>query len=83
MRTTVRLEDHLLRKVKQYAVRHGKTMTVVFREALQAYIARPARPARPGEEAGLELPRSGHGGTLPGVDLDDSAHLYDVMDGRG
>ncbi|MBI3982888.1 MAG: ribbon-helix-helix protein, CopG family, partial [Gemmatimonadetes bacterium] len=41
MRTTVRLEDHLLRRVRQYAARHGKTMTLVFREALQAYLARP------------------------------------------
>jgi hypothetical protein len=79
MRTTVRLDDHLLRKVKQYAVREGKTMTLVFREALLAYLARPI-----GGVAGAppELPACGRGGTLPGVDLDDSAALYDVMDGR-
>jgi hypothetical protein len=78
MRTTVRLDDHLLRKVKQYAVREGKTMTVVFREALLAYLARPAGRAG---AAPPDLPVSGGGGTLPGVDLDDTAALYDVMDG--
>ena len=79
MRTTVRLDDHLLRKVKLYAVREGKTMTVVFREALVAYLARPARVAAQGA---LDLPRAGRGGTLPGVDLDDTAALCDLMDGR-
>ncbi len=79
MRTTVRLEDHLLRRVKQYAVREGKTMTVVFREALQAYLARSAQA---GSRAPADLPHSGRGGTLPGVDLDDTAGLYEVMDGR-
>jgi len=78
MRTTIRLDDHLLRKVKHYAVREGKTMTVVFREALLAYLGRPASGALASPP---DLPVSGHGGTLPGVDLDDSAALYDVMDG--
>jgi predicted transcriptional regulator len=80
MRTTVRLDDHLLRRVRQYALRHGKTMTLVFREALQAYLARPTEA---GLASALELPRSGRGGTLPGVDLDDTARLADLMDGHG
>jgi Ribbon-helix-helix protein, copG family len=79
MRTTVRLDDHLLRKVRQYAVREGKTMTAVLREALLAYLARPASG---GAAEPLDLPRSGRGGTLPGVDLDDTAALHEVMDGR-
>jgi plasmid stability protein len=80
MRTTVRLEDHLLRRVRQYAARHGKTMTLVFREALLAYLARPTET---GPVPTLELPRSGRGGTLPGVELDDTARLADLMEGRG
>lgn len=79
MRTTVRLDSHLLRRVKQYAVREGKTMTLVFHEALLAYLARPGGGG-PGGALALDLPRSGGGGTVPGVDLDDSAGLRDVMD---
>jgi hypothetical protein len=30
----------------------------------------------------VELPRSGAGGTLPGVDLDNTGALYDILDGR-
>ena len=78
MRTTVRLEDDLLRQTKEFAARRGTTLTAVIREALQAYLARPDQiSAEP-----VDLPVSGQGGTLPGVDLDDSAQLYDLMDGR-
>ncbi len=78
MRTTLRLEDDLLRRTKQFAARRGTTLTAVIREALQAYLARPDQiPAGP-----VDLPVSGQDGTLPGVDLDDSAQLYDLMDGR-
>lgn len=78
MRTTVRLEDDLLRRTKQYATEQGTTLTAVIRDALQAYLTRPATAAK----CPLDLPVSGRGGTLPGIDLDDSAQLYDVMDGR-
>ena len=79
MRTTVRLEDEILQQAKQYALQQGTSLTSVIREALVAYLTRPA-PVGPARV--LKLPTSGGGGTLPGVDLDDSAQLYDVMDGR-
>lgn len=77
MRTTIRLDDVLLRRAKRHAAEHGTTFTNVVREALQAYLARPS--AKPGGP--LDLPVSGRGGLQPGVDLDDSARLHDVMDG--
>ncbi|MCH7715379.1 MAG: ribbon-helix-helix protein, CopG family [Gemmatimonadetes bacterium] len=79
MRTTVRLEDDILRRAKERAVASGTTLTGVIREALQAYLARPVDAADP---CPVALPVSGSGGTLPGIDLDDTASLYDVMDGR-
>lgn len=79
MRTTVRLEDDILRRAKQRAASSSTTLTGVIREALQAYLARPADSADP---CPVDLPVSGSGGTLPGIDLDDTASLYDVMDGR-
>lgn len=79
MRTTIRLDDTLLRRAKKHAAEQGATFTDVVHEALQAYLARPAA----GSGRPLDLPVSGRGGLQPGVDLDDSARLYDLMDGLG
>lgn len=78
MRTTVRLPDDLLREAKRHAVETGRTLTDVIEEALRAALAREAPSALSGP---VELPTFGSGGTLPGVDLDDSAALLDLMEG--
>ncbi len=80
MRTTVRLDENLLRDAKREAQKRGETLTALIKQGLRLVLAgsRP-RPAR----ARVKLPvsRAG-GGTLPGVDLNDSAALLDRMDGR-
>jgi hypothetical protein len=80
MRTTVRLDDDLLARAKAFAARTGRTLTAVIEDALRAALARERRRPR---EARPELPTFGSGGTLPGVDLDDSAALLDVMESGG
>jgi len=66
MRTTVRLDDVLLRQAKTHAAEHGKTLTALIEEGLRLVLSQPG--ARPG--ARRKLPISGKkGGTLPGVDL--------------
>lgn len=77
MRTTLNLPDDVLIQAKQLAVRTGRTLTSVVEEALRASLAR--REAGPEEV--IELPTSGEGGLRPGVDLDDSAGLLDIMEG--
>jgi hypothetical protein len=78
MRTTIRLDDDLLREAKAVAARTGRTLTAVIedglREALSRHKARPARPR-------IALPAFKGKGLRPGVDLDDAAGLLDVMDG--
>ena len=79
MRTTVRLDDALLDRARREAERRGN--------AHGAHRARASTGARqPGEaprRRHVEIPvcREG-GGTLPGVDLDDSAALLDIIEGR-
>ncbi len=80
MRTTIRLDDDLLRDAKAAAVASGRTLTSLIEDALrEALSRRDARDSR----AAVELPTfKGGGGLQPGVDLDDSAALLDLMEGR-
>ena len=79
MRTTVRLDDHLLREAKELAARTGRTLTAVMEDALRETLARHrARPKRPR----VTLPTFKGRGLRPGVDLDDSAGLLEVMERR-
>lgn len=80
MRTTLRVDDELLRRAKSHAAGQGRSLTSVFEEALRRLLAESERHA---ERARVELPVSAaSGGVLPGVDLDDSAALLDVMEDR-
>lgn len=80
MRTTIRLDDELLTEAKSYAARQGRTLTSVFEEALRRELA-SYRAAIPTQRIELPVSRAG-GGVRPGVDLDDSAALLDLMGDR-
>ena len=73
----MRLDEHLLRDVKQLAARTGRTLTGVIETALKEMLARrrKASPRTP-----MALPTYRGRGLLPGVDLDDSAALVDLME---
>lgn len=77
MRTTVRLDDRLLREAKQYAAHHGRTLTAVLEDALRLFLSRAPerRPRRP-----FTLKTFKGNGLRPGVDLDDSAALWDLTE---
>jgi hypothetical protein len=77
MRTTVRLDEHLLRDAKQLAARTGRTLTAVIEDALRETVARSRkRPPR----TRVTLPTFRGNGLRPGVDLDDGASLLEVME---
>ncbi len=77
MRTTVRLDDDLMRQVRQYAAQHDMTLTDVFHQALRELLAfRRRAPEREREP----LPTFSGRGLQPGVDLDDAAALLDLME---
>lgn len=77
MRTTVNLPDELVRRAKKIAAESRITLTALIEEGLHEAIARRKRRSR-GEP--LRLSTYGAKGPLPGVDLDDSAALLDLMD---
>jgi len=78
MRTTVRLDDELLRQTKALAARTGRTLTAVIEDALRETIARSRH--RRGRSR-VVLPTFKGAGLRPGVDLDDSAGLLETMEG--
>ncbi len=77
MRTTIHLPDDLLVRAKRVAADSNRTLTAVIEEALRASLSK--RRDRP--RVRVELPTFGEGGPQPGVDLDDSAALFELMEG--
>ena len=75
MRTTINIDDELLAQAKQVAARTGRSLTAVVEDALRESLHRRASTAH----RAVELPTFGEGGVQPGVDLDDSAALLDLM----
>lgn len=77
MRTTIRLDEHLLAKAKAHAARSGRTLTALIEHALRQELQRrPPAAAR----ARVKFVTFRGTGVQPGVDLEDSASLIDVMD---
>ncbi len=76
MRTTIRLDDELLKAARRLAAETGRTLTAVIEDAVREAVARRHAPAarRP-----VTLPTRGGQGLQPGVDLDDSRALLDRM----
>ncbi len=78
-RTTIRLDDHLLAELKELAARSNRTMTAVIEDALREVIARQEKT--PPSTQPLDLPTYGGGWVRPGVDIDNSAALLDILEG--
>lgn len=78
MRTTVRLDDDLLRQAKALAARTGRTLTAVIEDGLREALGRHRRRQ---EQPPVALPTFRGKGLRPGVDLDDTAGLLDILDG--
>ncbi len=81
MRTTVRLDDQLLRDAKAVAAGEGKTLTALISESLRERIARSQERPR---EPSTVLPTCPGDGLRGGLDPDvinDNSRLADLMDG--
>ncbi len=70
------MDDQLLAETKQLAAQTGRSLTAVIEDALREMLARRNRSV---ERAPVSLKTVSGRGLLPGVDLDDSASLLDIM----
>lgn len=80
MRTTIRMDDDLLAATKQLAAQTGRTLTAVIEDALREALMRHRRKKR---QKPIRLPTMTGNGLQPGVDLDDSAALLELMEREG
>lgn len=77
MRTTIRLDDKLLHQVKIFAARSGKSLTSVIEDALREMLSRQNAQK---QRKPVKLPTFKGDGLQPGIDLDDSAALLEIME---
>jgi hypothetical protein len=77
MRTTIRLEESLLAEAKRIAAAKGSTLTAVIENSLRQSFAQQKLAVKRGK---VRFTTSGKGGLRPGVELDDSAALLDIME---
>jgi hypothetical protein len=80
MRTTVTIDDALLAQAKRVAAETGRSLSAVVDDALKESLNRREENAH--RSTTVVLPTF-DGRLLPGIDLDNSAALRDVMDGLG
>lgn len=78
VRSTLNIDDDLLRRAKELAARTGRTLTSVFEDALREVLNRSMSGA---SRRRVRLPFSDQPpGLCPGVDLDRTAALLDLME---
>jgi hypothetical protein len=80
MRTTINLPDELIRQAKRAALEADTTLTEIFADALRESLDKRRRKT---VKKDFKLITYGKGGVQPGVDLDDTSALLDLMDGVG
>jgi hypothetical protein len=83
MRTTLRIDDELLKEAKRIALESDRTLTEVIEDSLRETFAR--RQAARTKEEKVKLPSFRGNGLQPGVNLDSNAALLELMeeyDGR-
>lgn len=79
MKTTVRVSEALAMEARQLATETHTTLTALVEDALREWLRRRAAPVR----ANAGLPTFRGQGLRPGVDLDSSAALLDLMESGG
>ena len=79
MRTTLDLDDDVLGQAKRVAQEKGMTLTSFIEDALRERLAR--RNDAGGRPKPFKLLVQKGQGIRPGVDLDNSEKLRDIMDG--
>ena len=79
MRTTVRLDDDLLKRAKLKASAEGRTLTDLIEEGLRIVVARRPFAAERAHRTPLPVSKQ-TGGLMPGVDLTKFSDYQEMED---
>ena len=79
MRTTLDIDDTVMREAKKRAVEEGGSLTSLIERALRSYL----QPHRESAKAFRLTLLTRRGRPVAGLDLDDRDALYERMEGRG
>ena len=79
MRTTLNLDDDLLRDAKRLAAERGTTLTAVMEDALRIVVRRVEKP-KPRKRRKLPTAGKPGAGFMPGVDLNSNAATRAFLD---
>lgn len=77
MRTTINIDDQLLKYAKLQAAQQGCTLKDVIENSLREFFSRHRL-----ERDSVKLETASGAGLKPGVNLDNGRSLNDIMDGR-
>ncbi len=75
VRTTVNIDDELLRQARELAARSRRSLGDVVDDALRVFLNR----VQPAGRERVRLPVYGGSGLQPGVDLEDKAALAELL----
>jgi hypothetical protein len=76
MQITLDLDEHLLEETQQVAARTNRLVSAVINDALREVFARMKMQRKV-----FKLHTAGGGDLMPGVNIESSADLLDIMDG--
>lgn len=79
MRTTVNIDDDLLTRARELALRSSGSLGDVVDDALRVLLSR-LEPTGDGSALSVSLPTDGGSGLQPGVDLEDKEALAALLD---
>jgi hypothetical protein len=77
MRTTVNIDDALLREAKSLAMQSGRPLGAIVDDALRVFVNRMAETRQ--AKSALQLPTVRGGGLQPGVDLDNKELIAEIL----
>ncbi|MEL6710606.1 MAG: type II toxin-antitoxin system VapB family antitoxin [Pseudomonadota bacterium] len=76
MKTTLDIDDNLLREAKTFAAQHGSTMRYVYEQALRAFLRQERRAT---QSFTLRDASVGGKGLQSGVDLADPVQWHELV----